>query len=390
MLRTYANSGRPCNAASRIRGHRIVRKLPAAIVLSMASHAAAFAWVVRDGGVAIVPLRGAPAAAAALPPAPPPESEPIAVVFLDDHSAPTPRDAAPDRTPVERRAISTSAARGHEPPRGAPAISTGTARGDELPRGAPASGGPARSPWLTMRGLERPGVVGLSPAFLADFLAHSRPVPPPPDIPGERIGDEIAELRKQLRHGAGAGAGDLPQLVALNDQRAAEELKPAGGGTYRADKETFTAKVDADGTVHLKDKPGKLDTQDRMMLRMGIDPYGRNKLAFLDRTRDQRAAVGERYNRAQLARSTELMQNNIDRLWAVTSELAARKAGLFELWDDCAEAGSDELVAGGAAARALVIGAIRARLRGDDAYTATELAQLNADRRSTAVFAPYE
>jgi len=379
-----------------------VRKLPAAIVLSMASHAAAFAWVVRDGAAPAVPLRSVFAAVADPRPAdpppadPPPESEPIAVVFLDARSAPTPapRDAAPDRTPPERRAISTSAARAHEQPRGAPAISTGTARGDELPRGAPASGGPARSPWMTMRGPERPGGVGLSPEFLADFLAHSRPVPPPPDIPGERIGDEIAELRKQLRRAEryrpDEVAGGLQQLVALNDQRAAEELKPAGGGTYRADKETFTAKVDADGKVHLKDRPGKLDTQDKMMLRMGIDPYGRNKLAFLDRTRDQRAAVGERHNRAQLAHATELMQNNIDRLWAVTSELAARKAGLFELWDDCAEAGSDELVAGGAAARALVIGAIRARLRGDVAYTAAELAQLNAHRRSTAVFAPYE
>lgn len=126
------------------------------------------------------------------------------------------------------------------------------------------------------------------------------------------------------------------------------------------------------------------------MQRMGIDPYARAKLAFLDRTRDQRAAIGERHRHRQLARSTELMQRHIDRLWATTGELAARKLGLFELWDDCAETGSDELIAGGAAARALVIGVIRARLRGRDAYTTAELAQLNARRRSKRVFAPYE
>jgi hypothetical protein len=107
-------------------------------------------------------------------------------------------------------------------------------------------------------------------------------------------------------------------------------------------------------------------------------------------TRDQRAAVGERHSHELLARSAELMRNSIDRLWATTRNLAARKRGLFELWDDCAETGSDELVAGGASARAMVIAAIRARLRGADAYSAAELAQLNAIRDSTAAFAPYD
>lgn len=126
------------------------------------------------------------------------------------------------------------------------------------------------------------------------------------------------------------------------------------------------------------------------MLRMGIDPYARDKLALLDRTRDQRVAVGERHRKAQLARAAELMQRNVDRLWAMAPDLAARKRGLFELWDDCAETGGDELVAGADAARRLVIGVIRARLRGADAYTTAELTELNAIRRSTAVFTPYE
>jgi hypothetical protein len=37
-----------------------------------------------------------------------------------------------------------------------------------------------------------------------------------------------------------------------------------------------------------------------------------------------------------------------------------------------------------------VIGVIRARLRGADAYSAAELAQLHAIRHSTAVFDPYD
>ena len=184
--------------------------------------------------------------------------------------------------------------------------------------------------------------------------------------------------------------GPTRRHIARVELRGHQELKPAAGGGYQADKPTFTARIAADGTAHLEDKPLALDAQDYLMKRQGIDPYAREKLAFLDRTRDQRAAIGARHTREQLAHSAERMQNSIDRLWATTRDLAARKQGLFELWDDCAETGSDELVAGGAGARALVIGAIRARLRGGDAYSAAELAKLNAIRRSTAVFAPYD
>jgi hypothetical protein len=239
---------------------------------------------------------------------------------------------------------------------------------------------------MTMRGAERPRLA-LPEEFVGGFLENSKPLQPPPNIPGERLRNEIAELRRRVRAGA---PGALAELVARNAELAAEELKPSGRGTYRAEKRTFTAKVDGDGGVKLEDKPEQLDTQDMMMKRRGIDPYGAEKLALLDRTREQRVAVGERTRRARLEHSAELMQNNIDRLWAMTADLAARKAGLFELWDDCAETGSDAIVAGGAAARMFVLGVIRARLHGRDAYTAEELARLNAARRSTAVFAPYD
>lgn len=261
---------------------------------------------------------------------------------------------------------------------------------------------PARSRWLTMRAPAQPDEAielgkirpaRVSRGFIADFLARSRPVPPPPDIPAERVGNQIADLRLRLRHVERYSPGQVnelrQELAALNEKSVAEELKPAGGGTYRATKETFNAKVDTDGKVHLNDKPDKLDSQDKMMTRMGSDPYARNKLAFLDRTRDQRVAIGMRH-REQLGHSLELMQNNVDRLWAITSDLAARKTGLFELCDDCAEAGSDNLAADGTAARARVVGIIRARVRGGEAYTAAELAELNARRSSLAVFAPYE
>jgi hypothetical protein len=362
-----------------------MRPLPAAILVSVASHALAFGWLAWSRSVLAVPLRvpaSRPASATVAP-------EEIALVLLDvpgPQAAPVPvaphADRVDDTRPPgaaaarERRgeAVLAIDAAGRAPV-AAGATDTTAGRRDER------SAAPARSPWLTMRRPAPPELHGLSQGFVDEILSRSRPLAPPPDTP-ERLADERAELRRDH--------GSVAEIVALSDRIARQDLKPSGGGTYRAEQGTFTTRVDADGSAHLEDKPLELDTQDRVMLRMGIDPYARDKLALLDRTRDQRVAVGERHRKAQLAHAAELMQRNLDRLWATAPDLAARKRGLFELWDDCAETGGDELVAAADAARRLVIGAIRARLRDADAYTAAELAELNAIRRSTAVFAPYE
>jgi hypothetical protein len=124
----------------------------------------------------------------------------------------------------------------------------------------------------------------------------------------------------------------------------------------------------------------------------GGDPYASKKLAFLDATRDERVQIGGKHRKEQLARSTQLMRRNLDALAAAHADLAARKRTLFELWDECAEAGDPDLVAGGQAARRLVVGFIRAHLPagGPDAYTPDELAALSRVQQSKATFQPYE
>jgi len=358
-----------------------MRPLPAAILVSVASHALGLGWLAWSGRVQ-GELSGAtaspPRSSGPLPTHAAADPEAIELVLFAASSTPeapmalTPlRGAASAR---DRRGETGIAIAAVEREAAAATDATDGHRDD-------ASAAPARSPWLTMRGPAPPELHGPSRGFLDEFLARSRPLAPAPDTP-ERLADERAELRR--------GHDNIAQIVALNDQIARQDLKPSGGGTYRAEQGTFTATVDAGGTAHLEDKPGELDAQDRLMLRKGFDPYAHDKLALLDRTRDQRVAIGERHRKDQLAHATELMQRNIDRLWAAAPDRAARKRGLFELWDDCAETGGDELVAPAGAARRLVIGTIRARLRGPDAYTTAELAELNAIRRSTAVFAPYE
>jgi hypothetical protein len=115
------------------------------------------------------------------------------------------------------------------------------------------------------------------------------------------------------------------------------------------------------------------------------DPYASRKLKLLDDTRDERVAMGLAHRAEQRARSAEIMRGNLERLWARVADPMARRAALFELWDEC---GEDEA---GNRARAVVIGWIRARLPAGsaNAYTDAELQALDTHRTSRAAFAPY-
>jgi hypothetical protein len=242
---------------------------------------------------------------------------------------------------------------------------------------------------------------------------------------------------------------------------ATGELAPAGGGRARANERVFTARVDRDGTVDLKDarnlqvhlsiprpknigravgnlldewkkdpyalakkggereppnlRPkaeqtdkddkrtpttipiigGSFDIGDAVERWAGNDPYASRKLSFLDRTREERVAMGER-ERARLVAATEqTVRRHLERLWAQPGlAMADRRAAVFELWDDCIEGETDDPGAGeaGLRARRHIVGFARARfpVGGPHAYSADELARLNAHRRSRARFAPYD
>lgn len=393
-----------------------VRALPAAILVSVAIHIAAVAWVVRapaepdEIDLAIVfapapPAEPAPAEPAPAEPPAAPEPPPIEIVFLEDRvpppparSEPLPSPTASDEAPsLTHRAISLI------DPRTAPEPPAATS-----PTPAPAD----RSPLMSLRTPSAPSAppVDLSVTqlfkdelFVHDFESRTKPLAPIPDLPGARLDAEIADIRARLRKpGRGGDVGDLSQLVSLNEARANVELRPDGGGRYKAKSPNFKAKIDPDGKVHIQDNPSFkvipgilmltviFDATDLAMRAKGMDPYASEKLAFLDRTRDQRVAIGTEYRRAQLAQSAHHMRHNIATLWSATPDSAARKRALFELWDECAESGSDDLLRGAADARKALTDHIKAKLAGPLAYTPEELAQLNQRRRSKAAFAPYD
>lgn len=202
--------------------------------------------------------------------------------------------------------------------------------------------------------------------------------------------------RPSLEHGP---SGDFMSTFLANSKplpapiEKSGELHPDGQGT-KSEHRTFTMKVAPDGTVAIHDKPNvqldgaglSFDVNDALMRSHGIDPYASYKMKVLDETREERVAMGKQYRTQQLARSREIMNKNIARLIGSTTDTETIKQGLFELWDDCAEAGDEEMIVAGRAAREQVIAYIRGKL--PDAYSPSDVERLNKLRRSHIPFAP--
>jgi len=136
---------------------------------------------------------------------------------------------------------------------------------------------------------------------------------------------------------------------------------------------------------------GKLDITSYLMKKLGVgDAYVSRKLKALDDTRLERAEKGAAFKEEQLAHAAQLMQTNLERVWAGTRDPDERKAVLFELWDECTE-GEGPTGAAGDNSRAMVIGWIRARLPAGtaSAFTAAEVTFLDGKRTSHQHFSPY-
>jgi hypothetical protein len=194
-------------------------------------------------------------------------------------------------------------------------------------------------------------------------------------VPSVRdLGNGISAWLNDRNKPVGTLAPTRPERIALNNDNLEENFK----------------RPDSGGTVPIVG--GGFDVTDAFMRSHGQDPYASRKLAYLDSTRDERVQIGTKHRQQQLAQATAIMQKNLDRMWASVADPAARKQALFELWDECAETGPEELVTAGAEARKLVTGFIRARfpVGSPTAYTADELATVNRRKQSRATFAPYD
>jgi hypothetical protein len=185
---------------------------------------------------------------------------------------------------------------------------------------------------------------------------------------------------------------DKGPLGREGDTAMARQIQVTSGASTDPPDPVTSRNKDRAPTAIVPVLSGGFDTTDWLMRRHGQDPYASKKLAFLDATRDERVQIGNRHRAQQLKQATQLMQHNLDALWAAALDPAARKRALFELWDECAETGDPDLVAGGQAARRLVIGFLRSHLPAGSAFAFTpdELAAFARAKHSQATFQPYE
>ena len=161
-------------------------------------------------------------------------------------------------------------------------------------------------------------------------------------------------------------------------------------GTWNSGLSTSPDQRKSGGTVPIA--AGSFDVTAWAMKKAGVgDPYEARKRALLDSTRDERAERGGSFRAQQYAKSSEIMQRNLDQLWRSNAPIAERREALFELWDECVEGDGPQAEAG-ARARAQVIGWIRAKLprSSADAFTTAEIAAFEAKRSSQQHFCPYE
>ncbi|MCA9712125.1 MAG: hypothetical protein KDK70_40185, partial [Myxococcales bacterium] len=135
-----------------------------------------------------------------------------------------------------------------------------------------------------------------------------------------------------------------------------------------------------------------------LALRRGQRKQTRAKEAFLERTAPLRAALARQHARARQQAALGALGQELATMWRdSTRSEVERKRAVFELWDEC-----EESIAGGSEADAeRGAAAEEARRRIERfvrrvappgsamAYSADDLARLNAGRRSRQRFEPY-
>jgi hypothetical protein len=409
-----------------------VRRWPLAVVVSAGVHAAALTWLAgevlapRQAGASAAPTAGRAAADRAIPPPPDPVPDPAVEVVLLDDRVPVP---LPAPVTAMTRAVAASApppaSASALPQRTAATATAGAPRPTEAPA-APPGHPPDRRSLLAMRRGEAPSAA--LPFGRWDNLDHAPPGTEPVPDPGSGLlhdagggsyrseqggfdvtvqPDGAATLHDRPSfqgHLAVPTPRDLARSAARwitsdkgprgtdGDTSLANQIQMSSQATSAVEGPKTTWAPEPGKTAVVPVLAGSFDVSDWLMRRHGQDPYAARKLRALDATRDERVAIGKRHRAVELARAPGVLLRQLEALWASAVDLAGRKQGLFELWDDCAEAGDPELVAAAEAARRLIVDFIRAHLPvgSADAYTPAELAALARTRHSQAAFAPYE
>ncbi len=217
---------------------------------------------------------------------------------------------------------------------------------------------------------------------LAAAASAPAPAPPPEPVPDKAYSDDsnlafgldvdrdgTAHLRDKSNIQLAVHLPSRHQLAEMLERDHTEDFSPPLDRAVDASNAELARMPDI-GTTILR-----FDISDVFSRHHGNDPYASAKLRALDATRETRARMSARARAETLARTPDFVHANLARALALAP--ADRKRALFELWNECDDSPSGEL------ARAEILAAAHA-----ESYTGDELAELNAARTTTALFAP--
>ena len=181
--------------------------------------------------------------------------------------------------------------------------------------------------------------------------------------------------------------------------------RPTKDGGWRYDDSTFAAKVGPDGTVTFDERGHesvdllpdsdvggwRIDVNDWILSAAGDDPYSYEKRRFIEATREERLAMARAACGARLSASLVELPERLDKVWRSARPIEEKRQILFDLWDDCAEEGTPEVMRYGELARLTILDFIQKHLPegSETAYTQLELEKLNERRASSKRFDPY-
>ena len=299
--------------------------------------------------------------------------------------------------------------------------------GSEVDAGGPPSGSETRGPRPEARG---PSDLSLPPGTIASAIASAKPLPKPivpsgklePAGPRGAVAHDLVTTMHVAPDGHATFA-DKPDFEAhwslpipsMDSLRHPEKaMRELGNGVAAMVDEWYKDPYAQTRAPAVGDLPpheraveggwdslsgggggipvagGGFDITAWATRKAGGDPYAARKQKLLDQTRAERMEMKRTHTSRQLARASEIMRGNLERMWAKTPDAARRRHALFELWDECEE-GEGPTGEAGQRARNQVIGWIRARLPagGADAFSAEEILAYDRRRRSIQHFEPY-
>jgi hypothetical protein len=238
-------------------------------------------------------------------------------------------------------------------------------------------------------------LAGLGPAWSA--LAAPGGGQALPELPPEPPADSA----RQASGPSPPPAAERPEGHVLKRLASRYRVVHHKDGTVRFLADGYTVVVQPDGGVGFLarsvrwDAPAfamVFDVTDAVMRRRRQDPYAAEKLAFLGETRPWRLGLRQAWRERVERDFFAALPGRLRSTWARTDlPPAARRARIFELWDECLEASADRSSQLAQQARGVILQFVRTHLPAGSpaAFTLGELSRYRQRRGPLVPFDPY-